>query len=631
MAGAERWSAIEDVGRLRDGLGRAGAAGHARRLHRPRRGPDRRPGRAPRPHPRPVHRRRRRRPPGAGHRRRPPDPAAPRPPRAACSTASSAPPARAPSGATPRCCASCAAARWPGCARRSSRSSRTPWAASWAPGSTCGPRRRPRRARRQRSGRPARRRRRAVGDRPARRLPGAGVGARAAGPGRPGARLRDVVPRRADRLRRGRVGRARHPARLRRLGLAAPGRLRRPDPARAAGARALRGRAGGARRPGRRRRLLLPPARRRRARRRRRGERPGALRGAVGAGVGRSGQQRHPDAAARPDPRWQRQPPHPAPTAAGPDGTAEDGVDDRGRRPPDHGAHRPARDRRALGAAARASTPTRPAARTPWPSGCSTGTASSPAAPWSASACPAGSPRSTRCSPPSRTPVAAGVGTSSTGSAPPSSAPRARSTGCAPSPTGVARPDDAGGRDEAPVAIALAATDPANPYGAALAWPAREEGEAGHRPGRKAGAMVVLVDGRLVLYVERGGRTLLTWSDEADLLGPAVGRPRRGGRSRRPGPAHRREGRRRAAPGQGRDPAARGADAGRLRLHPARATTADPRPCLRATPSTGRPDCWTGPSPGTRSRSRTCGCRSTRPPTSSARTSRAPSRAASTC
>ena len=73
-----------------------------------------------------------------------------------------------------------------------------------------------------------------------------------------------------------------------------------------------------------------------------------------------------------------------------------------------------------------------------------------------------------------------------------------------------------------PLAIALAATDPANPYGAALAWPARDDAESGHRPGRKAGAMVVLVDGRLVLYVERGGRTLLTWSDEPALLHPAT-------------------------------------------------------------------------------------------------------------
>ncbi len=81
-------------------------------------------------------------------------------------------------------------------------------------------------------------------------------------------------------------------------------------------------------------------------------------------------------------------------------------------------------------------------------------------------------------------------------------------------------PDDA-----KPVAIALAATDPANPYGAALPWPGRPEGSEGHRPGRKAGAIVVLVDGALTLYVERGGKTLLTWPDEAGndgLLEPAA-------------------------------------------------------------------------------------------------------------
>jgi ATP-dependent helicase Lhr and Lhr-like helicase len=68
-----------------------------------------------------------------------------------------------------------------------------------------------------------------------------------------------------------------------------------------------------------------------------------------------------------------------------------------------------------------------------------------------------------------------------------------------------------------PVALALAATDPANPYGAALPWPANS-GDIGHRPGRKAGALVVLVDGSLTLYVERGGRTLLTWSDDTGRL-----------------------------------------------------------------------------------------------------------------
>ncbi|MEV6984306.1 ATP-dependent helicase [Sphaerisporangium sp. NPDC051017] len=69
-------------------------------------------------------------------------------------------------------------------------------------------------------------------------------------------------------------------------------------------------------------------------------------------------------------------------------------------------------------------------------------------------------------------------------------------------------------------AVVLAATDPANPYGAALQWPARP-GEVTHKPGRKAGALVVLVDGRLVLYVERGGKTLLSFADD-DRLSPAV-------------------------------------------------------------------------------------------------------------
>jgi ATP-dependent Lhr-like helicase len=78
------------------------------------------------------------------------------------------------------------------------------------------------------------------------------------------------------------------------------------------------------------------------------------------------------------------------------------------------------------------------------------------------------------------------------------------------------------GDDQAkPTAVTLAATDPANPFGAALPWPERET-SGGHRPGRKAGALVVLVDGALTLYVERGGRTLLTWSDDGALLRPAA-------------------------------------------------------------------------------------------------------------
>jgi len=82
--------------------------------------------------------------------------------------------------------------------------------------------------------------------------------------------------------------------------------------------------------------------------------------------------------------------------------------------------------------------------------------------------------------------------------------------------------------------VLLAATDPANPYGAALTWPSvpsllsassspggmeeatREGTETAqsvrHRPGRKAGACVILLDGEAVLYLERGGKTLLSFT-----------------------------------------------------------------------------------------------------------------------
>ncbi|MFD8100730.1 DEAD/DEAH box helicase [Nocardia fluminea] len=66
------------------------------------------------------------------------------------------------------------------------------------------------------------------------------------------------------------------------------------------------------------------------------------------------------------------------------------------------------------------------------------------------------------------------------------------------------------------IALALAACDPANPYGAALPWP-KSDAEGGHRPGRKAGAVVVLVGGELVLYSERGGKTLLSFTEDIGL------------------------------------------------------------------------------------------------------------------
>ena len=99
--------------------------------------------------------------------------------------------------------------------------------------------------------------------------------------------------------------------------------------------------------------------------------------------------------------------------------------------------------------------------------------------------------------------------------------------------------------------LLLAAADPANAYGAAVSWPqrpgaptvpssatgaARADDQSaaqpasgtrpapatGHKPGRKAGALVVLVDGELVLYIERGGRTVLSWTDRPAALAAAA-------------------------------------------------------------------------------------------------------------
>lgn len=70
--------------------------------------------------------------------------------------------------------------------------------------------------------------------------------------------------------------------------------------------------------------------------------------------------------------------------------------------------------------------------------------------------------------------------------------------------------------DPARRAVLLAAADPANAYGAALPWP-DPPADANHRPGRKAGSLVVLVDGELTLYMERGGKTLLAWHDDTRL------------------------------------------------------------------------------------------------------------------
>jgi ATP-dependent Lhr-like helicase len=69
--------------------------------------------------------------------------------------------------------------------------------------------------------------------------------------------------------------------------------------------------------------------------------------------------------------------------------------------------------------------------------------------------------------------------------------------------------------------LLLAATDPANPYGASLPWP---KPASGRRPARAPGAHVLLRDGAPVVYVERGGRGLVRLAElGGEELAAAVG------------------------------------------------------------------------------------------------------------
>ena len=75
-----------------------------------------------------------------------------------------------------------------------------------------------------------------------------------------------------------------------------------------------------------------------------------------------------------------------------------------------------------------------------------------------------------------------------------------------------------GSREHEREALVLAAADPAQPYGAAIPWPRR----AGARAARVAGAWVILLGGEAVLFVERGGRSLVPLREpDPDWLRPA--------------------------------------------------------------------------------------------------------------
>jgi ATP-dependent helicase Lhr and Lhr-like helicase len=69
--------------------------------------------------------------------------------------------------------------------------------------------------------------------------------------------------------------------------------------------------------------------------------------------------------------------------------------------------------------------------------------------------------------------------------------------------------------------LLLAATDPANPYGASLPWP---KPASGRRPARAPGAHVLMRDGAPVIYIERGGRGILRLAELSDEdLAAAIG------------------------------------------------------------------------------------------------------------
>ncbi|HEY3065078.1 MAG TPA: DEAD/DEAH box helicase [Methylomirabilota bacterium] len=76
---------------------------------------------------------------------------------------------------------------------------------------------------------------------------------------------------------------------------------------------------------------------------------------------------------------------------------------------------------------------------------------------------------------------------------------------------------------EHPEVVHLAATDPANPYGAILKWPGLDVG-AGRGPSRSVGATVILVNGACAAYVARGGRLLSVYLPDDEPQRSTFGR-----------------------------------------------------------------------------------------------------------
>ena len=90
---------------------------------------------------------------------------------------------------------------------------------------------------------------------------------------------------------------------------------------------------------------------------------------------------------------------------------------------------------------------------------------------------------------------------------------------------------------EDPEVLTIAATDPANPYGTTLKWPASakaaagqapaihaDEESAGRAPTRTVGALVVLVNGALAAYLPRGGRQIVVYLADDEPARSSTGR-----------------------------------------------------------------------------------------------------------
>ena len=75
-----------------------------------------------------------------------------------------------------------------------------------------------------------------------------------------------------------------------------------------------------------------------------------------------------------------------------------------------------------------------------------------------------------------------------------------------------------------PETVIIAATDPANPYGTTLSWPAFAEAEAGRGPTRTVGALVILVNGTLAAYIPRGGRQVTGYLPEDEPARSTIAR-----------------------------------------------------------------------------------------------------------